>query len=221
MRRTTIIPIAAPVVMALGLLGVAFTQEAPAPSRDPVAGAGLFASKGCVACHAVNGAGGAGGPDLGRMPRPIVLYDFAARMWNHLPQMAQRIAATGVSRPYLNADEMSDLIAFVGTVDALGRPGSISGESLAIGEPGDRQRGERLVAETGCLACHALAGGDVTGKAGGSFDRWVGFASPWITVSTMWNHAFLMDIETRRRNRPWPRLSAADMADLAAFLAHR
>ena len=47
-----------------------------------------------------------------------------------------------------------------------GRPGSVSGESLAIGEPGDRQRGERVVAEKGCLQCHALAGGDVTGKAG-------------------------------------------------------
>jgi hypothetical protein len=30
-----------------------------------------------------------------------------------------------------------------------------------------------------------------------------------------------MDIETRRRNRPWRHLSAAEMADLAALLAHR
>jgi mono/diheme cytochrome c family protein len=212
---------AAVVVLTLGLLGIAFTQEALTPTRDPAAGARVFASKGCVACHAVNGAGGTGGPDLGKMPRPVVLYDVVARMWNHVPQMSQRMTTLGVNRPYLNADEMSDLIAFLGTVDASGRPGTLTAESLSIGELGDRRRGERVVADKGCLACHALRGGDVTGKAGGSFDRWTGFDSPWITVSTLWNHAFLMDIETRMQHRAWPRLSAAEMADLAAFLAHR
>jgi mono/diheme cytochrome c family protein len=220
-RRTSIIAIAALVVTVLGLLDVAFTQEELKATRDPAAGARLFASKGCVACHAVNGAGGSGAPDLGKMPRPLVLYDFAARMWNHVPQMSGRITAVGANRPYLNADEMSDLMAFLGTVDASGRPGVVGGDSLSVGEPGDRQRGERVVAEKGCLACHALAGQDVTGKAGGSFDRWTGFDSPWIAVSTIWNHAFLMDIEARRQNRPWPRLTAAEMADIAAFLAHR
>ena len=204
----------------LGPLSVAFTQENLTPTRDPVSGARLFASKGCGACHAVNGAGGSGGPDLGKVPRPIVLYDFAARMWNHVPQMSRQITTLGISHPYLNADEMSDLIAFLGTVDASGRPGVVSSDSLSIGEPGDRQRGERVVADKGCLACHALPGGDVTGKVGGSFDRWTGFDSPWITVSTIWNHAFLMDIETRMQNRAWPRLTAAEMADLAAFLTH-
>jgi hypothetical protein len=66
-----------------------------------------------------------------------------------------------------------------------------------------------------------MAGGDVTGKAGGTFDRWIGFDSPWIVVSTIWNHAFLMNIEAGRQNRPWPLLNAAEMADLAAFLSHR
>jgi hypothetical protein len=45
--------------------------------------------------------------------------------------------------------------------------------------------------------------------------------APWIVVSTIWNHAFLMDIEARRQNRAWPRPSAGEMADLAAFLARR
>ena len=219
--RIRIVLVTALVVMTVGLIGVAFTQEALTPTRDPVAGARLFASKGCAACHAVNAAGGTGGPDLGKLPRPVLLYDFAAAMWNHVPQMSRRISAGGTSRPYLDADQMSNLMAFLGSVDASGRPGSVSEESLATGQPGDRQRGERVVVEKGCLACHALAGGDVTGKAGGSFDRWIGFDSPWIAVSTIWNHAFLMDIEARRQNQAWPQLSATEMADLAAFLAHR
>ena len=42
-RRTSIIAVGA-VVMLLGLLDVAFTQEALTPTRDPAAGARLFAS---------------------------------------------------------------------------------------------------------------------------------------------------------------------------------
>jgi mono/diheme cytochrome c family protein len=220
-RRSRGIIVAAIGVVVLGPLGAAFTQEVPSPTRDPVAGARLFAAKGCVTCHAVNGAGNTDGPNLGKMPRPLFLYDVVAKMWNHLPQMARRITALHANRPYLNADELSDLIAFLGTLDAAGRPGSVSGESLAIGEPGDRQRGAQVVAEKGCLQCHVLAGGDVTGKPGGSFDRWAGFDSPWIVVSTIWNHAFLTDIDTRRQKRAWPRLSADEMADLAAFLVRR
>ena len=149
MGRTEIL-VAIVVLMTLGLLGVAFTQEALGPTRDPVAGARLFASKGCVTCHAVNGAGGTDGPDLGRMARPLLLYDVAARMWNHVPQMARRITALQVNRPYLNADELSDLMAFLGTVDPSGRPGSVSGRFAgdrgAGGSPARRagRRGEGL-----------------------------------------------------------------------------
>ena len=135
--------------------------------------------------------------------------------------MAQRITTLRGDRPYLNADKLSDLLAFLGTLDASGTVGSASGDSIVLGEAGDRQRGERVVRDKGCLERHALEGGDVTGKPGGNFSRWAGFDSAWITVSTMWNHAFLMDIEARRQHRPWPRLSSAEMADLAAFLAHR
>jgi mono/diheme cytochrome c family protein len=202
-------------------LGLGFTQERITPTRDPVAGARLFATKGCAACHTPDGSGGAGGPDLAKMQRPLLLYDVAARMWNHVPQMAQRIATLRADRPYLNADELGDLLAFLGALDASGRLGNATGEPIAIGDAGDRQRGERVVADKGCLECHAVAGGDLRGKPGGYFGRWSGFDSPWIVVATMWNHAFLMDIEARRHNRAWPQLSPLEMADLAAFLAHR
>ena len=69
--------------------------------------------KGCAECHAPNG-GGPGAPDLAKMARPLVLYDVAARMWNHVPAMAQRITAQRADRPYLNADELSDVLAYLG-----------------------------------------------------------------------------------------------------------
>ena len=220
MTRTRIL-VAVVALMSLGSPGVAFTQETLVPTRDPVAGARVFATKGCAACHTPDGTGGAGAPDLAKMQRPLALYDVTARMWNHVPQMAQRIMTLRADRPYLNADELSDLLAFLGALDASGHLGNATGEPVAIGEAGDRQRGERVVADKGCLECHALAGADLTGKVGGPFSRWSGFDSPWIVISTMWNHAFLMDIEARRHKRAWPRLSPGEMADLAAFLSHR
>jgi mono/diheme cytochrome c family protein len=216
--RTTIL-VGTIALVVVGSLSVAFTQVTFTPTRNPVAGAHLFATKGCAVCHTTDGVGGAGGPDLAKMSRPLLLYDVAARMWNHAPQMAQRITTLRAERPYLTADELSDLLAFLGTLDVSGRPGNAAGEPVVIGEAGNRQRGERVVADKGCLECHALAGGDLRGKVGGYFGRWNGFDSPWIAVSAMWNHAFLMDIEARRHKRAWPQLSSAEMADLAAFLA--
>jgi hypothetical protein len=34
----------------------------------------------------------------------------------------------------------------------------------------------------------------------------------------MWNHAFLMELDTQAQARPWPTLTATEMADLLAFL---
>jgi mono/diheme cytochrome c family protein len=218
--RDTVL-VAAVSLLVLAAFATGFTQETFTPSRDPVRGAHLFATKGCAECHARGNRGGPGAPDLAKMARPLILYDVAARMWNHIPAMAQRITAQRADRPYLNADELSDVLAYLASLDASGRPGHAAGEPVVIGEAGDRQRGERVVAAKGCLECHALAGGDLRGKIGGNFSRWGGFDSPWIAVSAMWNHAFLMEIEARRHQRAWPRLSRAEMADLAAFLARR
>lgn len=192
----------------LAALGMASAQVVFTPSLDPVAGARLFEVKGCVACHAVNGVGGTSGPDIGRLERSRSAYEVVAAMWNHLPQMSGRIWATGADRPYLTPSEMSDLIAFLSVTDGGGG---------FDGTPGDAQRGRRLVTERGCLACHSLSG---TGGAGaGSLDRLQRLVdSPWITMATMWNHAFLMEIKTETQNRSWPRLSAAEMTDLVAFL---
>jgi cytochrome c2 len=212
--------VAAIAVVVLGSLGVGSTQEKFAPTLDPVRGAHIFATKGCAACHATDSARSAGGPNLAKMQRPLLLYDVTARMWNHVPDMAQRLTRLRADRPYLDANELSDLLAYLGSLDASGRLAHSPWAPVETGEGGDRQRGEHVVAAKGCLECHALAGGDLRGKVGGPFSRWNGFDSPWIAVSTMWNHAFLMDIEARRHKRPWPLMSPDEMADLAAFLAH-
>ena len=206
--------------MFFAMVGPAFTQGGN-PTLDPVSGANLFRTKGCVACHAINGVGGTRGPDLGRIQRPGSFHAFAASMWNHLPPMSRQIWATETNRPYLTANEMSDLVAFLETSGAPGSPGAVDLEARLLRAPGDARRGRQLVADKGCLVCHSLSVDEGRRTVGGSLDRPVGFDTPWIVVSTMWNHTFLMELETRKQGRTWPRLSADEMADVAAFLAHR
>ena len=80
----------------------------------------LFVSKGCVACHAINGVGGHDAPvlDAHAMEGLINPFDFAAKMWNHAAAMiyAQE-EALGEQITYTGA-ELADIIAFVHDDDA-------------------------------------------------------------------------------------------------------
>lgn len=197
-------------------LGVASAQEPFTPTQDPVTGARLFEVKGCAQCHAINGVGGKDGPDLGRIEQPRSLYDLAAAMWNHLPRMAKRMWTSRADRPYLTANEMSDLIAFLSAPRSFETPDQVERGKQLRGRPGDPQRGQHLVAEKGCLGCHSLTGPG--GKAAGSLDWLKGLDSPWTVIATMWNHSFLMELKSEERNSAWPLLSPDEMADLVAFL---
>lgn len=219
MRQISILVVVAG--LCAGTLGVAFAQILFSPTRDPIAGARLFATKGCEGCHVMNGVGGKNGPDLGRVARPRSFYDLAAAMWNHLPHMSGRIWASGADRPYLTPNEMSDLIAFLYTPDAFGRPGAVEGGERFFAESGDPQRGGQLVTSKGCLACHALPGEEASGKIGRGFDRLQGSESPWIVLAAMWNHSFLMALKTESQSRAWPQLTPEETADLLAFLARK
>jgi mono/diheme cytochrome c family protein len=190
-----------------GSLVAAAAQELFTPTQDPVAGARLFESKGCVQCHAINGAGGKDGPDLGRLERTRSFYELTAAMWNHLPRMAERIRASAAARPYLTPNEMSDLMAFLG-------PRAL--DDAAPQGAGGPARGRRLLADKRCLDCHSLS--PPRGKAARSLDALKGVDSPWTVMATMWNHAFLMTVTTDDRKVAWPRLSPDEMADLVAFM---
>jgi mono/diheme cytochrome c family protein len=64
MRVATAITVLVVAVTLSWTSGVASADELFTPTEDPVSGARLFQAKGCVRCHAVNGVGGTGGPDL-------------------------------------------------------------------------------------------------------------------------------------------------------------
>lgn len=89
------------------------------PKMDSAEGRTLFASKGCVVCHSINGVGGEDAPmlDAEFMDLPMNPFDFAARMWRGAEAMVtlQRDELGEVIE--LNGDELAAIIAFVHDAD--------------------------------------------------------------------------------------------------------
>lgn len=192
-------------LMVLCASGGTSAQPADSPTEDPVAGAQLFRTKGCVECH---------GGDMARLQQHRSLYALAAAMWNHFPLMADRIRASkAMTRPYLTSREMSDLVAFLNSTSPEGPART---DRQVPSETGDPRRGKRLVSDKGCLRCHSLSGPG--GKRAGSLDNLKGWDSPSSIVAQMWNHSFLMQFDVEDQRAGWAHLSADEMADLVAFL---
>jgi mono/diheme cytochrome c family protein len=165
---------------------------------NPAAGSALFASRGCIRCHAVLGDGGVAGPDLGRLAARGPLIELAGIMWNHSVRMD-----AGAGRGTLEAEQMAHLVAFLYSLNSLERPG-------------DPAAGARLFATKGCRSCHALggAGGDV----GPRLDKYSRYASPLFLTAALWEHGPAMAKSMRERGVRRPTFAGADIADLMAFI---
>lgn len=115
--------------MAAGLLSMgAQAQDADNPKEEetqirivqiPVmnsaTGMRLFASKGCVACHMINGVGGKRGPALDAKAgtRIVSPMQVAARMWRGAPAMIA-MQERGLGRAIdFSGDELGHLFAFI------------------------------------------------------------------------------------------------------------
>ncbi|MFQ5830635.1 MAG: c-type cytochrome [Candidatus Methylomirabilia bacterium] len=184
-------------------LGPAFAQQLFSRTQDPLAGSRLFGAKGCSKCHAVNGVGGNVGPDLGRILHPRSFYDLAAAMWNHFPQMAERMRELGISRPRLDPRETGDLIAFLFTLNYFD-------------PPGDVEAGRRLFTEKKCVGCHQVGG--IGGVVGPNLDFLKQYGSPIFIAAAMWSHGPRMAEAMRARGITRPTFSGSELLDLIAYL---
>jgi cytochrome c len=99
--------------------GGAARSEIVIPVMNAANGRKLFASKGCVVCHSVNGIGGkdARALDAATMPRPMNPFDFAARMWRGAPVMVLLQRKELGKQTQLTGQELADIIAFVHSAD--------------------------------------------------------------------------------------------------------
>jgi mono/diheme cytochrome c family protein len=147
--------------------------------------------------------GGKIGPDLGRIARPRSFYDLATEMWNHLPEMAERMRQFGIVRPYLDPRETGDLIAFLYTLDYFDPPGNAGA-------------GRRLFREKKCIVCHQVGGSG--GVVGPNLDSLARFGSPILVAAAMWNHGPAMAEVMRARKIERPTFKNSELLDLIAYL---
>ncbi len=85
------------------------------PQMDPAHGRVLFASKGCVVCHSINGVGGEDAPalDADTMPLPMNPFEFTAKMWRGAEAMVAMQREELGAPIKLSGQELADIIAFV------------------------------------------------------------------------------------------------------------
>lgn len=85
------------------------------PAFDPVLGRKLFATKGCVVCHSVNGIGGEDAPEFSAdyMESPMSAFDFAAGMWRGAAAMIMMQEDELGAQIDLTGEELAAIIAFV------------------------------------------------------------------------------------------------------------
>lgn len=85
------------------------------PLMDAAEGRKLFAAKGCVVCHSINGVGGedASMLDVEFMDLPMNPFEFTARMWRGAAAMVALQEQELGGQIELNGEELAAIIAFV------------------------------------------------------------------------------------------------------------
>jgi mono/diheme cytochrome c family protein len=174
-----------------------------APDWAMFAGGKVFAEKGCGKCHGLRGIGGGIGPDLGRIQTGTSFFELGAAMWNHLPRMGAKMSEAGIQRPTLTPAEVSNLIAFLFTVQYYD-------------EPGDPKAGEKLYAVKGCIQCHEVGGKG--GRVGPGLDFLKRANSPVLVAAAMWNHGPEMAEAMKARGIERPTFQGKEMVDLIAYI---
>jgi cytochrome c2 len=200
-------------VAALAFTGAMVTQSRRARERwslflagSPQEGSRVFRDKGCIRCHSVNGEGGKVAPDLGRKkPAQSSLPQLVTAMWNHAPQMWERMRADGVSYPSLSYDETAQLLAYLYM-------------SRHVDDPGDPARGHELFESKRCVRCHAVRG--VGGRIGPDLAAVSDLTGPMEWTEALWNHASGMRQATEQEGIAWPQFQGHELRDLYAFVRH-
>jgi len=163
----------------------------------------LFASRGCVDCHGIKGAGGPVAPALAGKRSYSDLYEFAAAMWNKAPVMVSEMKRRAVTVPPLLANELADIVGYLYSV------GYFAGQ-------GDPRRGEEIVKAKGCVECHSIGGKG--GRVAPDFEKSTGLNEPANVVAAMWNHGAAMEQKMRDEKISWPVFKGDEFTQVVGFL---
>lgn len=193
---------------AADLVAFLFSVQYYSPPGDARRGETVFLDKQCVVCHQVRGVGGVIGPSLDGLAARGSPIELATALWNHAPAMEREMRARGIERPTLAGADLDDLRAFLGDTSGLA-----AGASLHL-LPGRDDVGARLFREKRCASCHRSggAGPDLATLPRRDLAEF---------AAAMWNKAPRMLRVAGEARVTLPRLEAAEMADLVAYLASR
>jgi cytochrome c2 len=178
--------------------------EPMALPANPLAGRQVFLQKRCQTCHAVWGEGGSLGPDLGKEGVWHSVMQLAGVLWNHSPEMIEKMRERRMSRPTINGAEMADLAAFLYFLDYFDAPGNPS-------------RGKLVFSEKGCGKCHAVGSGEAA-RVGPALDKYKHLASPLFLARDMWRRGPLMAKKMAEMQVPRPELKGSDLADILSYI---
>ncbi len=171
-------------------------------AASPRVGKVLFREKGCIQCHAIDGAGGTVGPDLGKRGPARSVSEMAGALWNHGPAMWAKMQERHVQFPHLSDRDLPDLLSYLYFVQYTN-----SG--------GDAARGAEVFRAETCSQCHAVDGAIPPG--GSDLAKSAALASPAHWAAAMWNHAAIDRAPGAERDA-WPQFENDDMRDLLAYV---
>lgn len=214
------------------------------PIMNSERGMRLFASKGCVICHSVNGVGGHIGKNLDTSTMLPIMdpFDFAAKMWTVAPIMIETQEQILGHQLEFTGAELADLVAFTHDYDQQRRFTEVDipleirrlmphlhGERahqrdiepvrVRLAMPMmDSERGMRLFASRGCVTCHAVNG--VGGEDAAPLDAHTmpPLANPFDFAAKMWTMAPAMIPVQKEALRHQVHLSGRELADIIAFV---
>jgi mono/diheme cytochrome c family protein len=193
-----------PSVLSAVLVLGASAAELPVVPGDSTRGAKLFQTQQCVHCHAVNGAGGKVGIDLGRsVSRKYTPALLASTMWNHGPVMWGAMESAGIETPKLSEEDAADLFAFFYS-------------ARFFDQPGDAARGQEAFTSRQCGVCHGIE--DSKAEGAPPVVKWESLDDPVVLVRQMWNHSYRMHDAFARRHIEWQALTTAELEGILAYL---
>jgi mono/diheme cytochrome c family protein len=192
------------------LVGFLYTLNYFDAPGNADAGKRVFSEKRCIACHTVRGTGGVVGPNLDHLRQFRSPIFVASALWNHGPQMAEKMKERGIDRPTFTAKELRDLSAYL--VPATGGPE----EGPLYMLPGRPESGRQLFAEKRCIECHAVGGAG--GRVGPDLVERGVRESPMEFAATIWNKAPAMAAVMQSKGISVPQLAPEQMADIVAYL---
>jgi cytochrome c2 len=162
----------------------------------------MFAKKGCGNCHESDAKNQSVALDLKNVKIRKGIMEIAASMWNHGPDMWQKIEEQKKTPLIFQGAEMSDLIAYI----FYCQYNHISG---------DREKGEIVFEKKTCNNCHSINGSK---KNETTFTRIPNITDPIEMVPRMWNHGPAINESIKKQKGNWPKLNEEEMMDVYAFL---